>query len=374
MPGEDPATAALRECLEETGYRARAALSLGVVNPNPALFGNRLHAFYALDVELERAVQNTGTELTEVVLVPVAELEELLLAGEIDHALVAGTLWRYLRLHRAALMVDSVGRAGATEGRLVAALVSDLLLRRARGARAAQHRRLLARHPGDGERFRRDRRELAEHAQRVSRRLRDRSVLRRCALRPDRPQARRLHGPVDLPRHARSRSRSRARVGEMLALRFVQAIGGGFSTVICMATVRDVYPVEQLGRRFATVTMVLLIAPLVAPALGAAVLPLGWEMIFVFKAAYAALLARRLRGARARDASRPSRQPVAALGVPAVLRRRAAARRRAALADSLCDGHGLLGVVHDHLRDQLVVHLHAVLRRQPGALFGACLR
>ena len=31
---------------------------------------------------------------------PCAELEELLLAGEIDHALVAGTLWRYLRLHR----------------------------------------------------------------------------------------------------------------------------------------------------------------------------------------------------------------------------------------------------------------------------------
>ena len=98
-PGEDAATAALRECLEETGYRGRAALPLGVVNPNPALFGNRLHAFYALDVELEGAVQNTGTELTEAVLVPVAELEELLLAGEIDHALVAGTLWRYLRLH-----------------------------------------------------------------------------------------------------------------------------------------------------------------------------------------------------------------------------------------------------------------------------------
>jgi 8-oxo-dGTP pyrophosphatase MutT (NUDIX family) len=98
-PGEDAATAALRECLEETGYRGRAALPLGVVNPNPALFGNRLHAFYALDVELESAVQNTGTELTEAVLVSVAELEELLLAGEIDHALVAGTLWRYLRLH-----------------------------------------------------------------------------------------------------------------------------------------------------------------------------------------------------------------------------------------------------------------------------------
>jgi DHA1 family bicyclomycin/chloramphenicol resistance-like MFS transporter len=81
-----------------------------------------------------------------------------------------------------------------------------------------------------------------------------------------------------------------ANVEQMLVLRFLQAIGGGFSTVICMATVRDIYPVEELGRRFATVTMVLLIAPLVAPALGAAVLPLGWEMIFVFKAVYAAAL------------------------------------------------------------------------------------
>jgi DHA1 family bicyclomycin/chloramphenicol resistance-like MFS transporter len=81
-----------------------------------------------------------------------------------------------------------------------------------------------------------------------------------------------------------------ANVEQMLTLRFFQAIGGGFSTVICMATVRDIYPLEQLGRRFATVTMVLLVAPLVAPVIGAAVLPLGWEMIFVFKAAYAAAL------------------------------------------------------------------------------------
>jgi DHA1 family bicyclomycin/chloramphenicol resistance-like MFS transporter len=54
--------------------------------------------------------------------------------------------------------------------------------------------------------------------------------------------------------------------------------------------VRDVYPVDQLGRRFATVTMVLLVAPLAAPALGAAVLPLGWEMIFVLKGVYGAAL------------------------------------------------------------------------------------
>jgi len=97
--GEDPAAAALRECLEETGYRGRAANALGVLNPNPALFANRLYSFYATGVELEGTIQNTSTEVTEVVLVPVAQLEGLLVSGEIDHALVAATLWRYLRFH-----------------------------------------------------------------------------------------------------------------------------------------------------------------------------------------------------------------------------------------------------------------------------------
>jgi 8-oxo-dGTP pyrophosphatase MutT (NUDIX family) len=98
-PGEDPATAALRECLEETGYRGRQAISLGVVNPNPALFDNRLHGFFATEVEPEGSVQNTSTEFTEPVLVPVRELEGMLIDGQIEHALVAATLWRYLRLY-----------------------------------------------------------------------------------------------------------------------------------------------------------------------------------------------------------------------------------------------------------------------------------
>jgi len=98
-PGEAPAAAALRECLEETGYRATTAIPLGVVNPNPALFANQLHSFYATGVELAGEVQNTGTEFTDVVLVPVAELPAKLVSGEIEHALVAATLWRYLFLH-----------------------------------------------------------------------------------------------------------------------------------------------------------------------------------------------------------------------------------------------------------------------------------
>jgi MFS transporter, DHA1 family, multidrug resistance protein len=73
-------------------------------------------------------------------------------------------------------------------------------------------------------------------------------------------------------------------------LRLLQAIGAGFSTVIAMAIVRDVYPPVELGRRFATVTMIMLIAPLLAPALGAFLLRYGWHSIFLAKASYAAAL------------------------------------------------------------------------------------
>lgn len=94
--GEDPAAAAARECLEETGYRAARVQSMGAMNPNPALFSNRLHSFYAHGVEWVADVQNTGTELTEVVLVPARELRGLLRDNRIDHTLVAATLWRYV--------------------------------------------------------------------------------------------------------------------------------------------------------------------------------------------------------------------------------------------------------------------------------------
>ena len=73
-------------------------------------------------------------------------------------------------------------------------------------------------------------------------------------------------------------------------LRFVQAFGGGFSTVICMAIVRDVYPIRELGRRMAMMTLIMLASPVIAPALGAALLRFGWQSIFLFKAGYAGLL------------------------------------------------------------------------------------
>jgi len=79
-------------------------------------------------------------------------------------------------------------------------------------------------------------------------------------------------------------------INVILALRGIQAIGGGFATVICLAMVRDAYSAMDAARQFPKIMMVMLTAPLIAPAIGAAMLPLGWASIFLFLAIYAAVL------------------------------------------------------------------------------------
>ena len=95
-PGEDPQVAAVRECLEESGYEAGKVDSLRVLNPNPAIFPNRLHTFVARNCQAVAEIANTSTEHTEVVLLPFKDLPARLQSGEIDHALVVATLWRVL--------------------------------------------------------------------------------------------------------------------------------------------------------------------------------------------------------------------------------------------------------------------------------------
>lgn len=94
--GEDPAVAAVRECLEETGYECGDVESLGVLAPNPAVFDNEVHTYVARGVRPVADIQNTATERTEVVLVPLKDIQGMLERGEIDHALVVATLWRLL--------------------------------------------------------------------------------------------------------------------------------------------------------------------------------------------------------------------------------------------------------------------------------------
>ena len=94
-PGETPEFAGGRELLEETGYRAGRLESLGSLNPNPALFANRVHMQVALDCVQEQEIQNTSTEHTMVELLPLAELPGVLREGGIDHALVVAALYAF---------------------------------------------------------------------------------------------------------------------------------------------------------------------------------------------------------------------------------------------------------------------------------------
>jgi len=99
-PGESPEQAAARELLEETGYRCvTAPVATGVVNPNPALFGNRVHSFLAEGVRWEREVERGETEHTHVELVPLADLDRVLREGRVSSALVVAA-FHWLRLHR----------------------------------------------------------------------------------------------------------------------------------------------------------------------------------------------------------------------------------------------------------------------------------
>ena len=95
-PGETPAEAAARELLEETGYRAKRVEAIGIVNPNPAIFGNRCHTFLAPEVVPAAAIQNSQLEETVVELVPVEEIPDQLRQGRIDHALVVAALYWYV--------------------------------------------------------------------------------------------------------------------------------------------------------------------------------------------------------------------------------------------------------------------------------------
>ena len=91
--GEDPAEAAARELEEETGYRPASVRKIGEVNPNPALFANRVHTFLAEGCVKVGEIENDAAEETVVALLDEAALHEAAKAGEVDHALVLAALY-----------------------------------------------------------------------------------------------------------------------------------------------------------------------------------------------------------------------------------------------------------------------------------------
>ncbi|BBO55245.1 Bcr/CflA family multidrug efflux MFS transporter [Cobetia sp. AM6] len=77
----------------------------------------------------------------------------------------------------------------------------------------------------------------------------------------------------------------------LYALRFLQALGGGASVVNSSAIVRDCFSGREAAKVLSTVAVIMMLAPLIAPAIGSLLLGMaGWWLIFAFLAAYAAFL------------------------------------------------------------------------------------
>ena len=78
---------------------------------------------------------------------------------------------------------------------------------------------------------------------------------------------------------------------QLMLFRFLQALGGGLSSVIVAAIVRDNFQGKESAKVFATMGMIVMVAPMVAPAVGSLLIQLAdWHIIFWFLMLYALFL------------------------------------------------------------------------------------
>lgn len=83
----------------------------------------------------------------------------------------------------------------------------------------------------------------------------------------------------------------------LLALRVLQAFGGGWATVCVPALVRDRLSGVEAARFFSLIGLIMILAPALAPSIGSLILlTFSWPVIFVVLASYALLLVVLLKG------------------------------------------------------------------------------
>jgi ADP-ribose pyrophosphatase len=90
--GEEPADAARRELLEETGFVARELIPLGWVYVDSGRMETREWAFFALDAEATAAKRPETDEQLELVIKSLEELRELVRTGGFRMALHVAVL------------------------------------------------------------------------------------------------------------------------------------------------------------------------------------------------------------------------------------------------------------------------------------------
>lgn len=74
------------------------------------------------------------------------------------------------------------------------------------------------------------------------------------------------------------------------SLRLLQGFCGGVVMVSAISMVKDITAPELLAKQIAQIIFVVMITPIVAPIVGAAMLPLGWQSIFLLSCVGAILL------------------------------------------------------------------------------------
>ena len=80
-------------------------------------------------------------------------------------------------------------------------------------------------------------------------------------------------------------------IERLIALRFLQAIGGCVGMVAPRAIIRDLFPVEESAKIFSYLILILGVSPIIAPTIGSyIIIHFDWQTIFVFLAVFAILL------------------------------------------------------------------------------------
>lgn len=80
-------------------------------------------------------------------------------------------------------------------------------------------------------------------------------------------------------------------VKALIAMRFLQAIGGCAGLVAAQALVRDLFPVNKSAQAFSSLTLVVAVSPMVAPTIGGYVtVAFSWHWVFIILAGVTALI------------------------------------------------------------------------------------
>ncbi len=85
--GEHPESAARRELVEETGYESTEFVFVGKSRPNPAIQNNTIYHYLAKNCEKTQDTNFDAHESVVTKLVPYKNVKNLVLNGDITHAL-----------------------------------------------------------------------------------------------------------------------------------------------------------------------------------------------------------------------------------------------------------------------------------------------